>query len=101
MASMSQPPKSAIELAMERLKAADREGGVEETPLSEAQKARIAEIRRVRSSRLAEREILHLDALRKALDAEARTKLEEEYRIDRQRIEADGEQAIERVRKGG
>ncbi|MGH9365419.1 MAG: hypothetical protein ACRD1B_09175, partial [Thermoanaerobaculia bacterium] len=35
-------PKSSFDLAMERLRAADRESGVEETPLSPAQKREIA-----------------------------------------------------------
>ncbi len=98
---MSQRPKSAFELAMERLKAEDREAGVVETPLTDGQKAEIAEARRVQSARLAEREILYHDALRKVFEPEARRKLEEEYLVDRQRIDADAERAVERIRKGG
>lgn len=97
---MSQRPKSAFDLAMERLRAADKEEGVEETPLTDAQKTGIAEVRRVAAARLAEREILFHDALRKALDPSSRETLEEEYRIDRQRIEADRDRAIEKVRRG-
>lgn len=97
---MSNAPKSAFELAMERLRAADREAGVEETPLTDAQKAAIAEARAVASSRLAEREILFKDALKKVYDPAAREKAEEEYRIDRTRIEADRDRAIDRIRKG-
>ena len=55
---MTNAPKSSFELAMERLRAADRESGVEEKTLTDAQKAAIAEARSVASSRLAEREIL-------------------------------------------
>jgi hypothetical protein len=98
---MSNAPKSSFELAMERLKAADREAGVEEVPLTEAQKAAIAEARAVAASRLAEREILFRDALRKVHDPAEREKAEAEYRIDRGRIEADRERAIERIRRGG
>lgn len=97
---MSQRPKSAFDLAMERLRAADKEEGVEETPLTDAQKAEIGEVRRVAAARLAEREILFHDALRKALDPSSRETLEEEYRIDRQRIEADRDRALETVRRG-
>jgi len=97
---MSNAPKSAFELAMERLKAADREAGVEEKPLTDAQKAAIAEARAVASSRLAEREILFRDALKKVYDPAEREKAEEEYRIDRGRIEADRDRAIERIRRG-
>lgn len=85
---------------MERLRAADRESGVEEKPLTDTQKSAIAEARSVASSRLAEREILFRDALKKVLDPVEREKAEEEYRIDRARIEADRDRAIERIRRG-
>ena len=85
---------------MERLKAADREAGVEEKPLTEAQKAAIAEARAIGASRLAEREILFRDALRKVHDPAEREKAEEEYRIDRSRIESDRDRAIDRIRRG-
>lgn len=83
---------------MERLKAADKDAGVEEVALSAAQKEAIAEARRVASSRLAEREILFKDALRKTPDPGERTGLEREYRIDRERIERDRDRAIEEIR---
>ena len=85
---------------MERLKAADREAGVEEKPLTEAQKAAIAEARAIGASRLAEREILFKDALRKVHDPAEREKAEEEYRVDRSRIESDRDRAIDRIRRG-
>jgi hypothetical protein len=89
--------KSAYELALERLKA--ESGGEEDTPLTDRQKEAIAETRRVVSSRLAEREILYKDARKKAADEEALAKLEDEYRIDRQRIQDDGERAVAEIRK--
>jgi len=97
---MSNAPKSALDLAMERLHAADREAGVEETTLTDSQKAAIAEARSVGTSRLAEREILFKDALRKVFEPSEREKAEEEYRVDRSRIEADRDRAIERIRRG-
>jgi hypothetical protein len=97
---MSNAPKSALDLALERLNAADREAGVEETHLTDAQKAAIAEARSVGTSRLAEREILFKDALRKVFEPTEREKAEEEYRVDRSRIEADRDRAIERIRRG-
>jgi hypothetical protein len=55
-----EPLKSAYELAMERLKAKDREDGiVEEKPLTAPQKERIAELRLEAKAKLAELEILH------------------------------------------
>jgi hypothetical protein len=97
---MSNAPKSALDLAMDRLRAADREAGIEETTLSDSQKAAIAEARAIGTSRLAEREILFKDALRKVHDPSEREKAEEEYRVDRSRIEADRDRAIDRIRRG-
>ena len=73
-------PKSAFELAMERLRQKDKEGGVVERPLTDAQKAAIAEARRVHDAKVAEREILHRDALRKATSHEEATKLGRSWR---------------------
>lgn len=98
MSRMGKKPKSAIDLAMERLEAADRESGVQEISLSGAQKEAIAEARRVAASRLAEREILYRDAMGKTPDPAEREKAEEEYRIDRKRIEDDRDRAIESIR---
>src|SRR5512140_1997296 len=100
MPRMGKKPKSAYDLAMERLQASDRESGVEETRLTAKQKEAIAEARRVASSRLAEREILFRDSMRKTPDPETRQKAESEYQIDRQRINDDCDRAIEAIRKG-
>jgi len=97
---MGKKQKSAFDLAMEKLEAADRASGVKETPLSAAQKEAIAEARRVAASRLAEREILFRDAMRKTPDPAEREKAEEGYRIDRQRIEDDRDRGIESIRRG-
>jgi hypothetical protein len=91
-------PKSSFDLVMERLRAADRESGIEETPLTAAQKAEVAEARRVAASRLAEREIHFRDAIQKIQDPAEREKTEREYQIDRQRINDDCERAIEAIR---
>jgi hypothetical protein len=97
---MGDKPKTAFELAMERLSAEDREAGTKETSLTPKQKEAIAEARRVASSRLAEREILFRDSMKKTPEPETREKAEAEYQIDRQRIHDDCERAIEAIRKG-
>jgi hypothetical protein len=97
---MGEKPKSAYDLAMERLAAADRESGVEEVPLTEAQKKAIAEARRVATSRLAEREILYRDARGRRFDPAELEQAAEEYQIDRQRIESDRDRTIEAIRRG-
>ncbi len=95
------PLKSAYELAMERLQAEDREAGVERRALSDEQKERVAELRRAAQAKLAELEIRHRDKLgRLAAEPEKLAELEEEYRIDRDRIERGLESDVEAVKRG-
>jgi hypothetical protein len=98
----NRPLKSAYELAMERLRRKDREEGIEpERPLGEAQKERIAELRREAKAKLAEMEILHRkDVAAVGGDAEKVRDLEEKYRIDRARVESRLDGEISRVRRG-
>jgi rRNA maturation endonuclease Nob1 len=92
-------PKSAYELAMARLRQKDREAGVEEKPVSEEQKAEIAEVRRTYEARLAEREILHQGKRIRARDPEELEKLEEEYRRDRERLASERDRKVEEARR--
>ena len=95
----SDGPKSAYELAMERLRQKDREAGVEERPLTEKQKAAIADARQVYQARVAEREILHQDAVRKAQSREELEKLESELAIDRDRLANDRDRKISEIKQ--
>jgi aminoglycoside phosphotransferase len=94
-------PKTAYELILERLKKKDHDEGVEERPVSDDQRARIAELRNVAKAKLAEREIFFNQARRKAADPEALAALEEEYRRDRERIQSERDRKIEQVRGEG
>ncbi len=98
--SDDESPKTAYELILERLKKKDREEGVEERPVTDEQKARIAELRSVYEARLAEREILYESSRRKAADLEELDKLEDEYRRDRERIASERDRKIDVVRSG-
>jgi hypothetical protein len=91
-------PKSAFELAMERLRRQDREEGVVERPLTAEQKAEIAEVRRVHEAKVAEREILHRDALRKAQSHEEIAKLNDELAQDRERLARDRDRKVAEIR---
>jgi hypothetical protein len=97
---MSEPdaPKSAIELVMERLRRKDAEAGVEEHPLTDEQKAAIAEARSVYEARVAERKILHQGTLLSVFDPAERDKLEDEYRRDLERFASDRDAKIRRIR---
>jgi hypothetical protein len=92
-------PKSAIELAMERLRRKDAEQGIVEQPLTDDQKERIEEARRARRAKLAQFEIMHRSKLAAAHDPEARSILEEEYRRDIGRANDECDRALERIRR--
>ena len=91
-------PKSALELAMERLRQKDREEGVVERPLTDEQKAGIAEARTVHEAKVAEREILHRAALGKARSYEEIAKLNQELALDRERLARDRDAKIAAIR---
>ena len=96
------PLKSAYELAMDKLRARDKEKGVEETKsLTEEQKARIAEVRSQAKAKLAEIEILWQSKRRGlAHDPEGLEKAEQEYVADRARVEQRAETEIAGIRTG-
>ena len=98
--SEEEAPKSAFELAMERLRKKDKDDGVDDRPVTPAQREAIAEARRVAEARLAEREILHHSAVKGVMEPEGRERLDEEYRRDRDRITYDRDKKIEEIRKG-
>jgi len=94
-------PKTAYELILERLKKKDQEEGIVERPLTDDQRAQIAQIRQTYEARVAESEILHQSARRKATTPEELERLEEEYRRDRDRAASDRDRRIDEVRRGG
>jgi hypothetical protein len=99
---MSDAPKSAYEIAMEKLRQRDQERG-EKSParLTAAQKRAIGEIRKKYEARVAEMEILHRsNRTQAAEDAEALEKQEEEYVRERRRLEEQRDREIEEVRAG-
>jgi hypothetical protein len=96
---MNDGPKSAYELAMERLRKKDAEAGIVEQKLTDEQKAAIAEARSVYEARVAERQILHRDKRLTTFDPAAIEKMEEEYRRDMERFAADRDAKIRRIRE--
>jgi hypothetical protein len=92
-------PKSAYELAMERLKKRDAEAGVERKPVTDAQKAAIAEIRNFYEAKLAEAQVLYESNRRKATDLAALEALEQDYRRERERLTSERENKIEKARR--
>jgi len=93
-------PRTALEIAMARLKQRDAESGVVETPLSEQQKAQIAEARSVHKAKVAQREILHKSALLGVFDPADRERIDAEHRDELRRLNEDFERSVRRVRGG-
>jgi hypothetical protein len=96
---MTGEPKSAYELAMERLRKKDAEQGVVEQKLTDAQKAAIGEARSIYESRVAERQILHREKVLATFDPAEREVLEEQYRRDLDRFATDRDAKIRAIRE--
>jgi len=92
-------PKSAYELAMERLKKKDAEQGVVEQKLTDAQKAEIAEARSIYEARVAERQILHREKQLTTYDPAALDVIDQEYRRDLERFAYDRDAKIKKIRE--
>jgi hypothetical protein len=96
---MGDGPKSAFELAMERLRKKDAEAGVQETPLTDAQRAAIAEARSIYDARVAERKIMHQSTVASIFDPAERAERDAELRRDLERFEREREEKVKRIRE--
>lgn len=96
----SEGPRSAIEIALERLREKDAREGIEHRPLTEEQKAAIAEVRNFYEAKLAQEEVMHKSALSRVFEPDVRTRIQEQYTRSRQRSIADRDAKIERIRRG-
>ena len=96
--SDEKPLKSAVELAMERMARKDAEAGITSKPLTDAQKAAIAETRNFYEAKLPELVVLHQSALRGSNDPAARETLEQQYRRERDHLTTERDNKIARQR---
>ena len=94
-------PKSAYELAMERLRKKDADAGVVEQKLTDAQKAAIAEARSIYEARMAELQILQRDRRFTVRDAAELVAMDEEYRRDMERFASERDAKIKKIREEG
>lgn len=85
---------------MERLRKKDADEGVEQRPLTGAQRAAIAEARNFCEAKLAEGEVLHRSTIARTPDPDARAALDQDYRRDRERLMSERDAKIERIRRG-
>jgi hypothetical protein len=92
-------PKSAIELAMERLRKRDEETGVTTRPLTDAQKAEIAEVRSLYDSKIAEQQILQESALKRVFEPAEREEIERRFRREKERLGSERDNRIEKIRQ--
>jgi Spy/CpxP family protein refolding chaperone len=91
--------KSAYELAMERLRAAEPDAG---PPLTAAQKAQLAEIDRVYQGKIAAREIFlrkHLDEMLAASKWDEAEKIKKQLAGEKARLEEEKDAEKEKARR--
>jgi hypothetical protein len=93
-----QGPKSAFEIAMERLRLKDAQEGIEQRPRTERQKAAIAEVRSLCEAKLAQEQVMYQSAATLAPDPQVLAELHEQYQRERARITRERDEEIERIR---
>ena len=95
---MSDAPKSALELAMERLKKKDADAGIEQTALTDEQRAAIAEARSIYEARVAERRIMHQSQTAAIFDPQELELHREHLVRDLSQFETDRDAKIKQIR---
>jgi hypothetical protein len=93
------PLKSSLELAMERLAKKDANAGIEHTPVTDAQKAAIAEARNFYDAKVAELEVLHQSKVNATFDPAERETLDQQYRREREHLITERDNKVARLRK--
>ena len=95
---MTDTPKSAIDIVMERLRRKDAEAGTEQRPLTDAQRSAIADVRSVYEAQSAERRIMHQSAVASVFDPAILDDRDAELRRDLDRFERERDEKIKRIR---
>jgi hypothetical protein len=93
------PLKSSLELAMERLAKKDADAGIEAKPVTDAQKAAIAEARNFYDAKVAELEVLHQSKVNATFDPAERETLDQQYRREREHLITERDNKVARLRK--
>lgn len=94
------PLKSSLELAMERLAKKDADAGISSKPVTDEQKAAIAEIRNFYEAKIAELEVLHQSKMNATFDPAEREALAQQYRRERDHFNSERDFKIEKLRRG-
>jgi hypothetical protein len=95
---MSDAPKSALELALERLKKKDADAGIEQKPLTDQQREAIAEARNLYEARVAERRIMHQSQTAAVFDPQELELHRENLLRDLAQFESDRDAKIRKIR---
>ena len=93
------PLKSSLELAMERLAKKDADAGIETKPVTDAQKAAIAEARNFYEAKIAELEVLHQSKVNATFDPAERETIDQQYRREREHLTTERDNKVERLRR--
>lgn len=96
---MDDAPKSSFDLVMERLRKKDAEAGIEQKPLTDAQRTAIAEARSVYEAQVAERKIMHRSTVAGLFDPAELAERDNELRRDLDRFEREREEKVKRIRE--
>ena len=91
-------PKTAYEVAMERLRKKDAEAGIERQVVTAEQKVAIAEIRNLYEGKLAQLEVVYEGQMRSLFDPAEREAVEGQYRRDRERLNSERDVKVAKAR---
>lgn len=93
--SEDEEPKSAVELAMEKLRA---RGDFAETSLTDAQKAEIADVRSLYKSKIAEHEIHEASKMKQAATMEELEAMKDALTKEKDRLNQEMEDKVKKIR---
>ena len=92
-------PKTAYEVAMERLRQKDAESGIERQIVTAEQKAAIAEIRNLYEAKLAQLEVAYEAQNRSLFDPAERDAADGHYRRERERLTSERDLKVAKARR--
>ncbi len=87
---------------MERLRKKDAEAGVSTRPITDEQRAAIAEVRSLSDSKIAEQNILQQSAMNRLLGADPAELdvVASQFRRERERLASERDAKVEKLRRG-
>ena len=87
---------------MERLRKKDAEAGVSTRPITDEQRAAIAEVRSLSDSKIAEQDILQQSAMNRLLGADPAelAVVASQFRRERERLASERDAKVEKLRQG-